>query len=275
MVAVKDVQLSRNTVTRCCGDIVGNIQELLIEAINSCECFSLQIDESTGIIDVAQLCLFVRMVFEDMSAKEETRDFASKGACMGRGHFSSLHGVTGQNQSVCICVSVSTDVAPAMVGLATDLIALCKKHNAFPVFIQYLYIMHQQSLVRVWTRMMWLMSAWFWILSVPEAFSGGYFTPDGRAWSRAHWVAAAYWCQMAEQRQVSGKSFHTKWKISSGRVKMLCTPRTVAHGLSHWLDRKSSWTKFRVTRKKTKTIIDKISSVNPFKCRLQLFWTHF
>lgn len=141
--------------------------------------------------------------------QKRRRGFASKGAYTGRGHFSSLRGVTGQNHSVCICVSVSTDVALAMVGLATDLIALCKKHNAFPVFIQYLYIMHQESLVRFWTWMMWLMSAWLWILSVPEAFSGGYFAPDGRAWSRAHWVAAAYWHQMAEQRQVSGKSFQT------------------------------------------------------------------
>ena len=35
------------------------------------DCFSLQFDESTDAVDVAQLCVFVRMVFDDMSLKEE------------------------------------------------------------------------------------------------------------------------------------------------------------------------------------------------------------
>ena len=39
--------------------------------IDVCECFSLQSDESTDTVDVAQLCVFIRVVFEDMSAKEE------------------------------------------------------------------------------------------------------------------------------------------------------------------------------------------------------------
>lgn len=38
---------------------------------DACECFSLQFDESTDMVDVAQLCVFIRMFFGDVSAKEE------------------------------------------------------------------------------------------------------------------------------------------------------------------------------------------------------------
>lgn len=50
--AIKDVQLCKNTVTQ------------------QCEGFSLQVDESTDMVDVAQLCVFVRMVFGEICTKE-------------------------------------------------------------------------------------------------------------------------------------------------------------------------------------------------------------
>lgn len=39
--------------------------------IGDCECFSLQLDESTDVSATAQMCIFTRMVFSDLSAKEE------------------------------------------------------------------------------------------------------------------------------------------------------------------------------------------------------------
>lgn len=39
--------------------------------IEQCQWFSLQFDESTDMMDVAQLCDFIRITFVDMSAKEE------------------------------------------------------------------------------------------------------------------------------------------------------------------------------------------------------------
>lgn len=35
------------------------------------ECFSLQLEESTGVSHTAQLCINIRMVFTDMIAKNE------------------------------------------------------------------------------------------------------------------------------------------------------------------------------------------------------------
>lgn len=48
-----------------------NLVQHLAKDIDCCECFSLQMDESTDITDKAQLCIFIRMVFHDMTAKEE------------------------------------------------------------------------------------------------------------------------------------------------------------------------------------------------------------
>jgi len=35
------------------------------------ECFLLQFDEMTDMVNVKQLCVFIRMGFKDMSAKKE------------------------------------------------------------------------------------------------------------------------------------------------------------------------------------------------------------
>lgn len=39
--------------------------------IGDCECFSMQVDESTDVSDQAQVCIFICMVFSDITAKEE------------------------------------------------------------------------------------------------------------------------------------------------------------------------------------------------------------
>ncbi len=64
MAAIKDIQLSRNTVTWQCELKVEDVEEQLKRDISTCECFSLRFDESTDMVDVGQLCVFIRMVFE-------------------------------------------------------------------------------------------------------------------------------------------------------------------------------------------------------------------
>ena len=41
MSAIKDIQLSRPTVTNRCENMSGNVQEQLMKDVNRCECFSL------------------------------------------------------------------------------------------------------------------------------------------------------------------------------------------------------------------------------------------
>lgn len=69
--AFHGLQLSRNTVMRRIEMISKDINEQLHKDIVRCVAFSLQLDESTDITDTAQLLIFIRMVFEDFSTKEE------------------------------------------------------------------------------------------------------------------------------------------------------------------------------------------------------------
>lgn len=67
MSAIKAVQLSRNTVTVHVVDLTQQLRKDMTD----CERFSLQLDECTTRHDTAQLCVFIRMVFKDMTAREE------------------------------------------------------------------------------------------------------------------------------------------------------------------------------------------------------------
>jgi len=62
-VAIKEVQLSRNATIRRCEGMAVDVVEQLRKDTDACECFFLQFDESTDMVDVAQLCVFIRIIF--------------------------------------------------------------------------------------------------------------------------------------------------------------------------------------------------------------------
>ncbi|CAL9685305.1 unnamed protein product [Knipowitschia caucasica] len=146
--AIKDVQLSRNTVTRRCESMSVDVEEQLRRDIDMCECFSLQFDESTDIMDVSQLCVFIRMVFEDMSAKEELLSILPmKGHTRGEDIFNAfMELVTKIKLPLFKLISMTTDGAPAMTGRTNGFIALCKDSESFPDILNYHCIIHQQAL---------------------------------------------------------------------------------------------------------------------------------
>lgn len=146
--AIKDVQLSRNTVTRRCEEMAENLHEQLKKDIDACECFSLQFDESTDMVDVAQLCIFIRMAFEDMSAKEELLTILPlKGQTRGEDIFQAFMEFINQNKLTLFkLISITTDGAPAMVGRTNGFVGLCKQSDSFPDFLNYHCIIHQQAL---------------------------------------------------------------------------------------------------------------------------------
>ena len=65
------MQLSCRTITRRNEDMSGNVTQQLEDHIQNCSFFSLQFDESTDDIDTARLIMFIRMIFSDISTKEE------------------------------------------------------------------------------------------------------------------------------------------------------------------------------------------------------------
>lgn len=71
MSAIADVQLSANTVTRRVSMLSSDAMGQLEQDIEKCKWFSLQCDESVDSSDTAQLAVFIRMVFNDFSTRDE------------------------------------------------------------------------------------------------------------------------------------------------------------------------------------------------------------
>ncbi|KAJ4442476.1 hypothetical protein ANN_04062 [Periplaneta americana] len=69
--AIRDLQLSRRTVARQVEDISANLEEQLQKDVVDCEAFSLQLDESVDVSDTVQILIFIHIVFQDFTIKEE------------------------------------------------------------------------------------------------------------------------------------------------------------------------------------------------------------
>ncbi|KAL3286066.1 hypothetical protein HHI36_000579 [Cryptolaemus montrouzieri] len=66
--AIRELQLFRPTVTRRIEVMSQDIADELKYDIMKCSYFSLQFKESIDMTETAQLCIFIRMVFNDMLA---------------------------------------------------------------------------------------------------------------------------------------------------------------------------------------------------------------
>ena len=125
-----------------------NLAAQLERDIDRCECFSLQFDESTDSMDIAQLRVFIRMVFENMTAKEELHCMlALKGHTRDEDTFQAFMNFANKtNLPFVKLIFITTDGAPAMVGSSNGFITLCKRNNSFSNFIHYHCIIHQEVL---------------------------------------------------------------------------------------------------------------------------------
>ena len=125
-----------------------NLAAQLEREIGWCECFSLQFDESTDSVDMAQLCIFIKMVFENMTAKEELLCILPlKGHTRGEDMFQAFMNFAYKTKLPLVkFIFVTTDEAPAMVRSCNGFIALCKQNDSFPTFNHYHCVIHQQAL---------------------------------------------------------------------------------------------------------------------------------
>ena len=146
--SIKALQLSRSTVTRHSEAMAEDLTRQLWTDIADCECFSLQLDESTDFSDTAQMCIFIRMVFANMTAKEELLTVLHmKEHTRGEDTFQSFKNFIEKTQlPVYKLVSITTDGAPAMIGRVNGFIAKCRQDDVFPDFLNYHCIIHQQAL---------------------------------------------------------------------------------------------------------------------------------
>lgn len=98
--------------------------------------------------DTAQMCIFICMVFSDITAKEELLTvLPMKEQTRGEDIFQTFKNFIEKTQlPVYKLVSITTDGAPAMVGHVNGLNAKCRQDDAFPDFLNYHCIIHQQAL---------------------------------------------------------------------------------------------------------------------------------
>ncbi|XP_057667241.1 zinc finger BED domain-containing protein 5-like [Diorhabda carinulata] len=148
MSAIRELKLSRPTVTRRIEVMSQDIADKLKHDIMECTYFSLQFDEATDMTDTAQLCIFIRMVFNDMSAKEEFLTIIPlKGKTRGEDIYEVFFNfVKNHELPIYKLVCITTDGAPAMTGNKNGFVALCRVNEEFPSFFSFNCIIHQQVL---------------------------------------------------------------------------------------------------------------------------------
>ena len=115
---VKSISLSRRTVTRRTEELGQILRDQLDEKIKSFVSFSLALDESTDVIDTAQLAVFIRGVDRSFEVTEQLLALRSmKGTRTGADILNEVNNVVNDhNLDLTKLVSIATDGAPAMIG---------------------------------------------------------------------------------------------------------------------------------------------------------------
>ena len=138
--------LSRNTVTRRVKCLSRNTKKQLAMVIDNCEWFSSQLDESTYVMDIAQVFVFIRMTFSDFSVKEELLTLLQlKGTTKGEDIFNAFTEFAASTKfPLCNVAAIPSDGAESMTGSYVGLIAQCKRHIVFPSFMHYHSIINHE-----------------------------------------------------------------------------------------------------------------------------------
>jgi len=145
---IKGLQLSDTTIARRVEVLAKDIRQQLTEDMLAAPCFSLALDESTDVCDIAQLCVWARFPKEETFREEvlcllplagQTRGLDVLNALLD---FFSEHDLTWSKLA-----SVCTDGAPNMRGKENGLIGLMRKREDMPKFASFHCIIHQEALV--------------------------------------------------------------------------------------------------------------------------------
>ncbi|KAI3367307.1 hypothetical protein L3Q82_008354 [Scortum barcoo] len=116
--AFANISLSRNTVAERIGELARDLNSQLKDKVKSFIAFSIAIDESTNVTDVAQLSMFICGVDASLTVTEEFVALVPMlDTTTGNDLFESLFGILDQLEvDWSRAVSVATDNAPSMIG---------------------------------------------------------------------------------------------------------------------------------------------------------------
>ena len=121
---IEAIPMSRKTTVRRIEAIADNFQENLLNTANTFKCFSIALDESTDILDTAQLLIFIRGIDEHFCITEELLSMESlKGSTTGQDMFDAvMHSLEKLQLCLDKLVSITTDGAPSLTGKHSGLI---------------------------------------------------------------------------------------------------------------------------------------------------------
>jgi hypothetical protein len=151
---ISSISLSQFTVSRRIDDISQMTETKLHDLSQKFEAFSIAVDESTNVVDTAELAIFIRGV--DIYFKKKTEELAAlcsmKGSITGTELYEQIMSVTGKfNPNLSKLQGITTDAALAMVGKKNGLTALImeemeKRTRQASHLVLYHCIIHQESL---------------------------------------------------------------------------------------------------------------------------------
>ena len=148
----ENISTSSRTVTRTIEDMATSAKDILRKSVESFDYFSMALDESTDILDTAQLAIFIRGIdsnfevteelvkLEPLMGKTTSEDILNGFRRVVKEMYLDLHKL----------ISVTTDGAPAMVGSKKGFVTLLDKQLKSDGFDQELLkfhcIVHQEAL---------------------------------------------------------------------------------------------------------------------------------
>ena len=122
------VSLSRRTVTRRIAEIHDHVEGKLKQLIHDCKYFSLALDESTDVMDVSQLLIFIRTIDSSFEVHEELLKLVSlHDTTKGTDIFNAVNSVASAYGGFDKLSAVVTDGAPAMQGRHTGFAGLLQQ----------------------------------------------------------------------------------------------------------------------------------------------------
>ena len=150
--AFANISLTRNTVADRISDLSTDLDSQLKRKVNSFITFSVAIDESTDITDVAQLAIFIRGVDDTLTITEEFVELVPMtDTTTAADFFTALVGAldrVGVDWSRAI--SLATDGAPSMTGKKAGVVTIFRKKvqtaNGGRDFWTFHCILHQEAL---------------------------------------------------------------------------------------------------------------------------------
>ena len=128
---IKAIPMSRKTTVRRIEVTAANLQENPLNTANTLKCFSTALDESTDVLDTAQLLIFIRGIDEHFCITEELLSMESlKGTTTAQDIFDSvMHSLEKSELCLDKLVSITTDGVPSLTGKHSGLIKRMNDKN--------------------------------------------------------------------------------------------------------------------------------------------------